>query len=161
MNKSINNAKNAVFRFKNGISSHLININILAKKPGFCRKFDLFYYFRIMYIFSPIIISKQFLMGTKTTLSNQSQNNSPMEQFILLADRLFDNWMQKVRTTQDIKNDPKIIELSNAKAEQVLDDLHLFFTCVKTTAPDVAKHIHLKLKNKLPEIANTMFNPNL
>lgn len=91
-----------------------------------------------------------------------------MQQFVLFADQLFNNWQQQITTTQAISDKRKSIKrnlelaaLSNAKAEQVLDDLHAFFVCVKDTAPDVAKHIHLKLKNKLPEIANTMFNPDL
>jgi hypothetical protein len=82
-----------------------------------------------------------------------------MNAIIMFADQLFDRWNQQTSITRDVKNIGKVSDLSNAKAEQILDDLYVLYECVKSDAPEVADHIYLAVKNKLKllTIAEAMF----
>jgi hypothetical protein len=83
-----------------------------------------------------------------------------MNQLIAYADQLSDQWIVQASIARNMENQWKLSELSNAKAEQILDDLYRLYECVKSEAPTVADHISKTVARKLnlPIIAQTLFS---
>lgn len=72
------------------------------------------------------------------------------------VDHLVDQWAENVRIARDVENPRNLIDVSNAKAEQILDDLQVFYKYIKPVAPDVAEYICERLRPKIPLVVELM-----